>query len=165
MRGHRLIPLLLIALALPAQAELSIQRITPNGDDIETGSQIVIAFNKPVVPLGRMERKADEVPVTIMPALPCQWRWLDPQTLACQLPDDGTLQAATRYTVEVRPELMTESGEKMSSGLTQTFITQRPALRYSNVIDWTAPTLPVIQLSFNQPRRVQLVTRRVLPGG
>ena len=166
MRTRRAVSLALLGLlALPARAELTIQRVTPTGEDIETGSQIVIAFNEAVVPLGRMERKADEVPVTITPALACQWRWLDPQTLACQLPEDGKLQDATRYTVEIRPEFVTESGDRLLKPARHSFVTQRPMLRWANVVDWPAPTVPVLRLYFNQPVSAASVVASVRVGG
>ena len=65
--------------------ELKITRITPSGMDVPAGRQIVFEFNRPVVPLGRMERNSSEIPITIEPALSCQWRWLNASNLACQL--------------------------------------------------------------------------------
>ena len=55
---------------------LEIARITRSGTDVPAGKRIVIQFNQPVVPLGRMARSADEIPVTITPEVKCQWRWL-----------------------------------------------------------------------------------------
>jgi hypothetical protein len=55
--------------------ELRILRITPAGEEVPVGRQIVLEFNRTVVPLGRMERTAAEIPVTIEPQLNCRWRW------------------------------------------------------------------------------------------
>ena len=65
-----------------SERPLKIIRITPDGDDVQPGRQITIQFNRPVVPLGRMERTDEEIPVEITPACNCQWRWLNthPQT-------------------------------------------------------------------------------------
>lgn len=130
---------------------LHLLRITPAGVDVTPGSQIVLAFDRPVVPLGRMERKAEEIPVTVAPAVDCGWRWLDPQTLACQLPEERPLQPATRYTITVRPEFVTENGEKLARGTTHSFVTQRPVLQYAGVSSWAAPGVPVLRLHFSQP--------------
>src|SRR5690606_576424 len=65
-----------------ARAPLSITSIVPGGTNVPAGRQIVIQFNRPVVPLGRMDRAASEIPVEITPALGCQWRWLDTSALA-----------------------------------------------------------------------------------
>ena len=75
--------------AAQAAHGLELRRITPAGNDVDAGQQITLSFDRDVVPLGRMERTADEIPVTITPAVPCEWRWLDPKVLACQLPRDG----------------------------------------------------------------------------
>jgi len=37
---------------------LEIVRVTPSGDDVPPGRQIVLTFNQPVVPVGKMERDA-----------------------------------------------------------------------------------------------------------
>ena len=46
-------------------APLRIVRITPTGKDVPAGRQIVFQFDRAVVPVGRMERNASEVPITI----------------------------------------------------------------------------------------------------
>ena len=132
--------------------ELKLLRITPDGTDVEpSAQQIVLSFDRRVVPLGRMERADDEVPVTITPALPCEWRWLDPQNLACNLPADAALTPATAYTVELRPGLMAEDGAALLTGSRHRFITMRPGLRYAAVDGWRGPTTPMIRAIFDQP--------------
>ena len=74
---------------------LRIMRITPDGVDVPPGRQIVFQFNRPVVPVGRMERDASEIPITISPSLDCQWRWLNTSALACQLDEKSALRPAT----------------------------------------------------------------------
>ncbi|MCX7069769.1 MAG: MG2 domain-containing protein [Gammaproteobacteria bacterium] len=131
---------------------LNLLRITPAGEEVEPSSQqIVLSFDRAVVPLGRMARSADEVPVTITPALPCEWRWLDPQNLACNLPDDAALTAATRYQIDVAASLQTEDGARLTRAVSHTFSTARPALRYATIDGWRSPTRPVIRALFDQP--------------
>lgn len=144
---------------------LRLLRVTPEGQDVEAGNQILLSFDRAVVPLGRMDRRADEVPVTIEPAAACEWRWLDPQALACQLPEDAPLREATRYTVTVRPEFVTEHGETLARGLEHEFVTQRPALRYAQVSSWAAPTIPVLRLYFSQPVSAASVAASLRVGG
>ena len=67
---------------LPSSGELTVERVTPEGDDVPSSRQIVIAFNRPVVAIGKMDRTSDEIPVTITPVLQCQWRWITTRTLA-----------------------------------------------------------------------------------
>ena len=56
--------------------------ITPSGDDVPAGREIIIHFTRHVVPVGRMERSPAEVPVGIEPPLVCDWRWLNTASLA-----------------------------------------------------------------------------------
>ena len=63
--------------------------ITPAGVDVPASREIVIHFNRPIVPVGRMERSPAEVPVKIDPPLACDWRWLNTSSLACQLSEKG----------------------------------------------------------------------------
>ena len=91
--GLIIIPGLAIA---ATSAPLRITRITPTGQDVPPGRQIVFQFDRAVVPVGRMDRKADEIPIQISPALDCQWRWLNTSALACQLGQKSSLTPATR---------------------------------------------------------------------
>jgi hypothetical protein len=93
---------------------LNVVRITPAGKDVPSGRQIVIEFNRAVVPVGRMERNAAEVPITILPEVDCQWRWLNTRALACQLDENDALKPATRYDVVVKPGIKTEDGTTLT---------------------------------------------------
>ena len=75
---------------------LKVVRITPAGTDVPPARQIVFEFNRAVVPVGRMERDAAEVPITISPETDCRWRWLDTRVLACELNESAALKPATR---------------------------------------------------------------------
>src|SRR5919109_3912533 len=94
-----------LSAAQPHTALLELRRITPTGADVPVSQQIVFEFSRPVVPVGRMERRADEIPITITPPLACEWRWLNTTVLACQLREQSAMAPATRYTVTVRPGL------------------------------------------------------------
>ena len=48
---------------VPIAGALKLLRITPSGDDVEPGRQIVFQFDRPVVPIGRMQRKAQKFPL------------------------------------------------------------------------------------------------------
>ncbi len=128
-----------------------LMRITPSGDDVPVGRQIVFDFDRPVAPLGRMEREASEIPITIEPGLACQWRWLNPSTLACQLPEKETLPPATRYHVTVQPEITIESGAALREAVRHTFMTQRPGVKNTSFRRWLSPGEPQLTLWFNQP--------------
>lgn len=134
-----------------AQKDLRIIRVTPSGDDVAATKQIVITFNRDVVPLGRMERSKDEVPVDISPAVECEWRWINPSSLACQLGDKTALTEATKYTVTVNKGIKAEDGADIAKPYTGTFITKRPDVSYASFATWRGPGTPVIRLTFNQP--------------
>lgn len=147
-----------LAAALPAQAEnkpapqpLEITRITPEGDDVPASRQIVITFNRAVVPLGKMDRSADEIPVTILPALECEWRWINTSSLACQLGEKSAMKASTTYYVVVNPGIEAEDGGTTAAATEHKFITQRGDVRHSWFNTWRSPGTPKIRLTFNQP--------------
>ena len=135
--------------------ELRILRITPNGEDVPVGRQIVIQFNRPVVPLGRMEREASEIPVEIEPKLECEWRWLNTSALSCNLDEKNQLREATSYRITIKPGITAEDGETTKETHHHQFTTERPDVRYPWFRTWLSPGTPVLRVTFNQS-----VTRR-----
>jgi len=140
---------------------LQITRITPSGTDVPAGRQIVFQFDRPVVPMGRMARKASEIPIDITPPVKCQWRWLNSQTLACQLDETSALKPATRYTMVVNPGIRTEDGATLQKPLRKSFTTIRPKANNVWFKTWTSPGMPVIRLTFNQPVFKDSVARHI----
>jgi uncharacterized protein YfaS (alpha-2-macroglobulin family) len=130
---------------------LSILRITPDGEDVPPGRQIVFQFNRSVVPVGRMEREAAEIPITITPELDCQWRWLNTSALACQLTEEGQLKPATRYEIRVEPGIAAEDGTTLAEPVEHSFITERPKVRQAGFKTWKSPGMPYIRVNFTQP--------------
>ncbi|MCU0588407.1 MAG: MG2 domain-containing protein [Syntrophobacteraceae bacterium] len=126
-------------------------RITPTGDDVPAGQQIVFEFDRPIAPLGRMERESFEIPIAIEPAAACQWRWLNPATLSCQLPEKEPLLPATRYQVSVKPEVTAESGARLPGAVQHTFLTQRPVVKNSSFRSWLSPGEPQLIVWLDQP--------------
>ncbi len=133
-----------------SEKPLKISRITPDGRDVPAGRQIVIQFNRPVVPLGRMERKDEEIPIEITPDCNCEWRWINTSALACQLGEKDTLKQATKYKVTVNPGIKAEDGTTISERYDHQFITERPKIRHAWFYTWKSPGLPVIRVTFNQ---------------
>ena len=125
--------------------------ITPSGADVPVAREIVIHFNRPVVPVGRMERRPAEVPVKIDPPLACDWRWLNTASLACQLSEKEAMTPATTYTVKIRPGLKAEDGAVMKEGVTHTFSTERPRVIDKSFAAWKSAGHPLILVNFNQP--------------
>lgn len=138
---------------------LELLAINPAGEEVAPSRQLVLRFNRPVVPVGRMERDASEIPVTIEPPLACEWRWLDTSNLACQLGEKEAMKPATSYTVTLRPGIKTEDGATLAKTVTHNFATMRPRLADYDFVTWRSPSLPVIQLRFNQPVDAASVAR------
>jgi hypothetical protein len=101
---------------------LGLLRITPEGNDVPAGRQIVFQFDRPVVPIGRMERDAAEIPIDVSPEVRCQWRWINSRALACQLDKANALQPATRYHITVRPGIKTDDGVAMHLNMPDPFV-------------------------------------------
>jgi len=135
----------------PELKNIQIIRITPDGEDVPAGKQMVIQFDRPVVPIGKMERQSSEIPINITPVLACEWRWLNTSALACNLPDKTPLKEATRYTLEIEPGIKAEDGATIPDKVHHEFITQRPDVNDHEFREWKSPGHPVIRLVFNQP--------------
>jgi alpha-2-macroglobulin len=144
-----------------SQGALQIIRITPEGDDVPAEKQIVITFDREVVPLGRMDRTGAEIPVTVTPALQCDWRWINTSALACNLPDASPLQRATRYTLDIAPGIKAEDGATLAAPYHHTFLTERPAIVDYGFNQWRSASLPVLRLVFNQSVTQQSVADHI----
>ena len=145
-------------------APLELLSVTPDSEDVQPPKQIVFMFNQSVVPLGRMERTAAEVPIEIKPALPCDWHWLNTTSLSCNLPANAT-KRATKYEMTVRG-IKAQNGATLAEPYVSSFVTARPDVSYSEFQDWQGPARPVIRVTMNQPvtrasleRALQLQTR------
>ncbi|OQY42782.1 MAG: hypothetical protein B6240_13660, partial [Desulfobacteraceae bacterium 4572_87] len=149
-----------------APPPLHITRITPSGTDVPAGRQIVFQFDKPVVPIGRMARKASARsnflgPIVITPSLTCQWRWLNSSTLACQLDEKSALKPATRYTISVNPGIKSQDGTTLLKPVHHSFTTIRPKVQNVWFKTWSAPGMPIIRMTFNQPVFRDSVARHI----
>ncbi|HEX6995144.1 MAG TPA: MG2 domain-containing protein [Gammaproteobacteria bacterium] len=149
---------LLLGLCVPASGVLAqpgdalrVTRITPAGSNVPESREIVVEFDRAVVPLGRMDRDADEIPIEISPPAACRWRWLDTSTLACRLGEGDALELATRYRVVVNPGLVALDRATLASPVEHTFDTERPRITYAWFATWRGPGSPVVRAVFNQP--------------
>ena len=130
---------------------LTISSITPGGENVQSMQQIVIQFDRDVVPLGAMERSRGQIPVTLTPDVKGQWRWLDTSALALQLNESQALQPATRYTLTMNPGITALDGTTLAEPFIHTFSTQHPRISWVDFQAWHSPGTPVIGLHFNQP--------------
>jgi alpha-2-macroglobulin len=143
---------------------LNIVRITPAGTDVPAGRQIVLQFNRAVIPLGRMERDAAEIPISISPETDCRWRWLNTSALACQLDEAAALKPATRYDMVIAPGIESEDGATLSKTVKHSFVTERPTVRHAWFRTWRSPGMPVMRLTFNQPVSRRSVEKHIYMG-
>ena len=136
----------------PASTNLTVVRAVPEGADIPAPTrQIVVTFDRVVVPFGDMSVDGDKSPVTIEPAARCHWHWLDSRSLACELDENDALLPANEYRFTVRKGLRAEDGNELSKPFRFTFSTQRPAVTGYSFTTWRSPGTPVIRVVFNQP--------------
>ncbi len=145
----------------PARAAgpLKVLRITPSGDQVPPGQEIVFKFDRTMVPLGKMSRSPGELPITITPALHCTWRWLDTDELACRLPGKQRFRPATRYSIHVGTGLKALDGTRLAQPVEQTFTTILPAASWSVFRKWRSPVTPVYLVRFNLPVTATAVAR------
>jgi len=132
-------------------APLGIHRITPVGNDVPPSNQVLVEFDRPVVPLGRMERDAGELPIAITPALNCKWRWINRRALSCNLDEQDRMAEATRYSITVNPGITAMDGATTARAETREFVTRRPDISHIGFRTWRHPGVPVLRLTFNQP--------------
>lgn len=131
--------------------DVQVIRALPRGEDAKSVRQITFTFNQKMVPLGSMERTADQLGVRIEPAVKCQWRWLDPSNLSCELAEGDELRSATVYRLALKAGLTSLSGAKLPSDFVHQFSTPPPSATHSNFITWSSPGTPHIVVRFNQP--------------
>ncbi len=139
---------------LNAAQPVEVIRAIPQGEGAEAVRQITLTFNQKMVPLGQMARSAQELGITIVPVVKCQWRWLDPSNLTCQLGDQEYLRPANSYTLTLKAGLKSESGAILSKPYILNFASARPTPTYASFETWRHPGSPQIHVSFNQDVKV-----------
>ena len=175
MRTNSILTVLATALLLSLSAapssfaadHLSVQPtkvigITPTGEDVESPNQIVFQFSNPVVPLGRMERSGKEIAISITPALPCEWRWMNTSALTCHLSEGNLPAEATTYSLTVPKAFDTTRGELLAQEVSATFTTKRPAVTYTSFKNWSAPGRPIIEIAINQKVSVDTLAQHLI---
>ncbi len=140
---------------------LEVLRVTPSGQVTTSVRQIVIEFNKIMVPIGRMDRQASEVPVVMSPSINCSWRWLNQSTLACNISESEPLKAATVYEVRVTVPLKAYDGSNLPAEVKQTFTTSGPEVSEYWFNRWKGPETPEFFVTFNQGVRQHSVARHL----
>ena len=144
---------------------VQVLRVTPEGDTESAQRQIVIQFDRPMVVLGSVPPKLESVPVTIVPALACNWHWVNTSSLACELGEhadaapgrfgyqveQGGLAPATRYHLTVHAGIKAVDGSALTADVDDEFETETPAAAYAYLREWSGPLQPVMQVRFLLP--------------
>ena len=164
-----LVVLLSVCFCVATQAQsstkdkpLKIRAVYPTGEQVATRDRITIEFNQNIVALGASMFVEDVVPIDIEPAVECEWNWVKLNTLQCELPVDDDLEAATRYTVTIRPGITAPNGQMMDKEYIHHFETILPAITYTDLVSWLSPTQPIIRVSFNQQVNLDTLKERLL---
>ncbi len=154
----------LIALLVPAvatAATLHVRRVTPGGTDVPMGQEVVIQFDRKMVPLGKMARASGHLPVTITPAPGCQWRWLDVSELACRLRGKRTFRPATHYHIRIGTRFKALDGATLAHAVMREFTTLRPKVTWPHFVKWRSPVKPVYLVRFNLPVTAAAVEKSI----
>jgi alpha-2-macroglobulin len=132
---------------------LEVTSVTPAEDSsqVEAGSTIIVAFNRPVVPLTTLDAQAAlPQPLTFDPPLSGTGRWINTSVYEF-IPDEG-LAGGTDYTVTVSG-LTAQDGAPLAGEFTFAFFTQNPQVtKFAPVAEASGvPLTQAIQMTFNQP--------------
>ena len=137
--------------AVQAVETAAVVSTAPAGEFAEPARQIVIRFDKAIVPLGEMARDPGDVPISIEPAVNCQWRWIERSAIACQLSRDDHLELGTGYRIRVETGPLGPDGQRLAEPFESRFITRRPVVKWVNVGEWRGAGLPIFRVTFDQP--------------
>ena len=140
-----------LLLSTQAWAQTSVVRFLPQGEEVTQRDSIDITFSKKMAPLGRMERKKEEIPVEISPTVDCSWIWISSETLSCKLNEGKELHQATHYKVSVKAEFKGIDGKAIGKVYDHAFTTERPNVSLQSFRRWLSPGFPVIDIDFNMP--------------
>ncbi|MEO8637347.1 MAG: alpha-2-macroglobulin family protein [Candidatus Taylorbacteria bacterium] len=91
-------------------ADPEVLAILPAGDDeVLPNTKISVVFNRPMVPLGRLDQfVSDTPPISVKPATPGRFKWISTNTLQF-IPTDALISSA-HYTVSVGSGLVSMEG-------------------------------------------------------
>lgn len=129
-------------------------RIPPvNATDVPPTADIVLTFNRPMVPLSQVQSVTARMPtwpVTIRPAIKGRWRWLG--TTAIRFTPDAPLPLATMFTVTVPSGIPSVSGNRTEQDFSWSFETERPILLSTEPLEQADDAGPTTQITlhFNQ---------------
>ena len=133
-----------------ADKDLKVLNVFPAGP-VPLIKQFTVTFSQPMVPLGAMERDADQVPMRISPPMKGNYRWLNVYTLAFE--PETPLEGSSKGEVVIPAGTKAMSGVELKQEYRSTFAL--PLIHLQN----TSPQAnaggldlkPFIRARFNQP--------------
>ncbi len=131
---------------------LEVLRFQPEGE-VDIAPFISITFNQPMVPLATLDQlDAQDVPVTITPALDGRWQWIGTKTLRFEYESDlfDRLPMATSYRVEIPAGTTSETGGRLGSTVAWEFSTPPPQVVSFQPEGDSLPLEPVFLAVFDQ---------------
>jgi uncharacterized protein YfaS (alpha-2-macroglobulin family) len=140
-------------LTVDTRGYLEVTSVTPAEDSsqVEANSTIIVAFNRPVVPLTTFDAQAAfPQPLTFDPPVSGTGRWINTSVYEF-IPDEG-LAGGTDYTVTV-DGLTAQDGASLAETFAFEFSTQNPQVtEFAPVAEADGvPLTQAIQVTFNQP--------------
>lgn len=138
--------------ATPADGPLTVVRYQPEGD-VDIAPFVTVTFDRPMVPLTTLDQlAAEDVPVTITPAIDGRWRWIGTRTLRFEASPGvvDRLPAATEFRVEIPRGTEAADGSRLDTDVTWAFRTPPPQLVSSVGTSDSMPLTPVLVAVFDQ---------------
>ncbi len=140
----------LVAPPVASEGSLRVLALAPEGADRDP-SQVAVVFDRPMVALSDLDASASKVPIRCSPEVGGRARWAGTST-AVLIPEDNRFPMGTEYTCEVPAGTAALDGSTLTTALSWSFGTERPALVRSEPTDGHAnwdPKTPIV-LRFNQ---------------
>tara|TARA_R110002073_G_scaffold323204_1_gene500317 strand:+ start:20356 stop:26469 length:6114 start_codon:yes stop_codon:yes gene_type:complete len=126
---------------------LEVTRYAPEGD-VPLVPHLSVSFSKPMVAITSHEDSLKNLPVTLSPTPPGNWRWIGTKTLLFD--PDVRFPMATKYSVEIAKGTKAANGEVLAEAKTFTFTTPTPTMERSYPQSGPQDLEPTIFVLFDQ---------------
>lgn len=131
---------------------LEVLRFAPQGE-IPVAPFLSVTFSQPMVPLATVEQlSAADVPVTLTPEIPGEWKWVGTKTLTFEYKSEeiDRFPKATEYMVEVPAGTTSATGGVLEEAVRWTFTTPPPVLEWAYPTNGPQPRQPLLFAEFDQ---------------
>lgn len=140
----------------------SILNVTPQTKNVRVSKrEIVFQFANEVVPLGKMDRKSEDINIKITPQVKCEYRWLNRSTLVCRLPRETELLPATKYTIEIPKHPSKVDNFELDAEQKKSFTTVLPRINGGYIQAWQTPQKPYAYIYTNLPVTAEEIAKKI----